>query len=538
MTNSIESLPIDEAETLRQFGYSATEVGPGSHRKIIVCCTVCGKRAPRKRRDVTPDVKCRHCSSSDPTLVAKKKASIIRRFGETGLKSLPRKRVRLDPNRKVQIRCNGCNMDFLRHIKVVQRAGPGWRCSSCSQRASFSTRHEYACDGLPIDVEATLREFGYPPDALKPTSNRKVIIRCTVCTKLVPRARCFVTADVKCLHCRFSDPVMVEKKQRTLHANLGPDALQIVQQRRAETIRMRYDESPFVWTRQAESGAERAIKQLIEGALGAESVTKKILSCGLHVDVYVALKRVGFEYHGLYYHHELSPSPRGPDYHARKLREARAEKIRLVQIFEDEWRMRRVAVEEIILASLGIFGRRFGARQCEVRGLSKDEARVFMRDLHLQGASRRTVVAQGLFFQGELVGAASLARHHRQTGDLVLDRLCFARGTQVIGGASRLLKTLEKDAKELGAQRLVTWSDNRWSEGGVYQRMGFQREAELPPDYQYVRVANPKERLSKQSQKKSSVQCPEGLTEHEWALNRGLARIWDCGKVRWVRPLI
>jgi hypothetical protein len=31
----------------------------------------------------------------------------------------------------------------------------------------------------------------------------------------------------------------------------------------------------------------------------------------------------------------------------------------------------------------------------------------------------------------------------------------------------------------------------------------------------------------------SQAQCPDHLTELQWANERGLSRIWDCGKVRW-----
>ena len=39
--------------------------------------------------------------------------------------------------------------------------------------------------------------------------------------------------------------------------------------------------------------------------------------------------------------------------------------------------------------------------------------------------------------------------------------------------------------------------------------------------------------MSKQSQKKSNTGC-QNMTEHQWALEHGLARIWDCGKKRWI----
>jgi len=44
----------------------------------------------------------------------------------------------------------------------------------------------------------------------------------------------------------------------------------------------------------------------------------------------------------------------------------------------------------------------------------------------------------------------------------------------------------------------------------------------------------PNKRISKQSQAKNKNGCPINTTEREWCLELGLARIWDCGKKRWI----
>jgi hypothetical protein len=123
----------------------------------------------------------------------------------------------------------------------------------------------------------------------------------------------------------------------------------------------------------------------------------------------------------------------------------------------------------------------------------------------------------------------SFGRHPRKTNELVLDRLCFKTSVSVAGGASKLFKFLVDMTK---TPSLISWSDNRWSEGRVYASMGFKKEAEFPPDYSYVSFKNG-HRYSKQSQKKSAVNCPNELTEVSWARSRNLHRIWDCGKIRW-----
>jgi hypothetical protein len=64
--------------------------------------------------------------------------------------------------------------------------------------------------------------------------------------------------------------------------------------------------------------------------------------------------------------------------------------------------------------------------------------------------------------------------------------------------------------------------------------LNFKIEFTLYPDYSYVNPSHPHFRLTKQSQKKKTVNCPEGMTEKQFARSKGLKLIYDCGKDRWV----
>lgn len=46
-------------------------------------------------------------------------------------------------------------------------------------------------------------------------------------------------------------------------------------------------------------------------------------------------------------------------------------------------------------------------------------------------------------------------------------------------------------------------------------------------DFQRV---SPRRRISKTG-------CPGGVTERQWSLEHGLARVWDCGRKRWRHQL-
>jgi hypothetical protein len=207
-----------------------------------------------------------------------------------------------------------------------------------------------------------------------------------------------------------------------------------------------------------------------------------------------------------------------------------------VYVFSDEWADRRVACEAFVRARAGRFERRLGARQCVVREVEKMEARVFLDAFHIQGANHLALVVFGLFVEAELVGVLSLGRHHRQGQErrVVLDRLCFRDGVQVIGGSSRMLDRARAWAEAHGYDEILSFSDNRLTPGVVYDRLGFTVDASCRPDYFYVQDGR---RISKQSQRKRASGCPDGMTERSWAQARGLVRCYDAGKVRWLLPL-
>ena len=279
--------------------------------------------------------------------------------------------------------------------------------------------------------------------------------------------------------------------------------------------------------------------QRIEELLGRELTRQVPLATGKIVDMYDPVSGVAVEHNGLRWHHEYSPEPRDSRYHQDKQRACEAQGMSLVTVFEDEWKTRQEAVENVILSRMGAVAATFGARKCALQPVDPRVAADFLERHHVQGAPTSMWAAWGLYVVNRLLAVITVGPHHRQGHEqtAVLSRLCFPRGIQVTGGAKRLFKQVLAYARARQCARLVSWSDNRWFSGTVYPWLGFGLAEELPPDYTYVRTAQPRTRISKQSQRKSVTGCPEGMTEHEWALERGLARIWDCGKRRWEMAL-
>jgi hypothetical protein len=245
---------------------------------------------------------------------------------------------------------------------------------------------------------------------------------------------------------------------------------------------------------------------------------------------------IGIEYSGLFWHNEFSPQPRDSSYHYNKYDQCLKKDIRLITIFEDEWKLKNNQCKSILKSILGKNERRVYGRKCTVSVIDVNIFKQFCFSYHLRGACNKISVCFGLFFESELVAVMSLGKHHRSgCKHIVLNRLCFKDGIQVVGGSGKLFASAIKWAKDNGYKHIISWSDNRWSSGGVYKALGFVLDANLKPDYSYVSLKGGSlVRLSKQSCCKKYIDCPLDKTEREHMIELGYARIWDCGKKRWL----
>lgn len=78
--------------------------------------------------------------------------------------------------------------------------------------------------------------------------------------------------------------------------------------------------------------------------------------------------------------------------------------------------------------------------------------------------------------------------------------------------------------------RIISYADFDWSDGGLYFMLDFSLLSYSNPDYKYI-INNI--RTHKSNFKKSKLKY-EG-TENEWSISNGLSKIWDCGKIKFER---
>lgn len=253
----------------------------------------------------------------------------------------------------------------------------------------------------------------------------------------------------------------------------------------------------------------------------------------LEVDLYLPDYKIAIEIDGIYWHCELY---RDKDYHLMKSNLCSEKNVRLIHIFEDEWKNKNEICKSRILNILGLTKTKIGGRKCEIREISNNICNIFLDENHIQG---KTVskYRYGLFYNNELVAAMTFGNLRKNLGNkskvgvYELIRFCCKNNVTVIGGADKLLKHF---IKQHNPKEIITYADKRWSDGDLYKKLGFNFSHNTNVNYYYV--INGK-RVNRYSLRKNILiekyGCDQNMTEREFCLNEGWYRIYDCGNSVW-----
>lgn len=176
-------------------------------------------------------------------------------------------------------------------------------------------------------------------------------------------------------------------------------------------------------------------------------------------------------------------------------------------VTEDRWRRQGEMIRARILAHLELFSQAY-ARNCEVRRIEKAEAQAFLNENHSYGYAACRY-RYGLFLKrhtghiaeelrsldsarddrelrqdgngqiGKLIAVATFSNARRWIKDgkeissYEWTRYASLPEMRVSGGMGKLLKAFIKDVQP---DDIMSYADLEWSEGTVYEQLGFKRE--------------------------------------------------------------
>ena len=253
------------------------------------------------------------------------------------------------------------------------------------------------------------------------------------------------------------------------------------------------------------------------------------------LDIYLPDLKLAFEFNGLWWHNELNKSN---DYHSEKTKMCEKNDIQLIHIWEDDWIHKQNIVKSMIINKLNLTPNKIYARKTKVKEIKDNKlVRKFLKENHIQGFVG-SKIKLGLFFDDEIVSLMTFGRKRKALNDKSkndeeweLSRFCNRLNTNIVGGASKLFKYFINNYNPI---EIITYADKGYSNGKLYDTLGFDFLYENKPGYHYIVDKIRKHRFSYRKRFLIKKGFDPNKTEHEIMLERKIYRIYDSGNLKFV----
>lgn len=251
------------------------------------------------------------------------------------------------------------------------------------------------------------------------------------------------------------------------------------------------------------------------------------------LDIIIPSKKIAIEYCGLYWHSELQG--KNKKYHLNKLNMCNDLGYRLITIFEDEWLFKKDIVKNRLKHILNNNIEKIYARKCIIKEIDVNIAKDFINTYHIQGYTPSSIKL-GAFYNDELVSVMTFAKGNISKGSkningvYELSRFCLSKN--VIGIASKFLNYFNINYKW---EKLYSYADRRWSNGNVYEKIGFNFISFTEPNYWYFKY-NDLKRIHRFNFRKDRIKhLSTNYKQTEWEImqEQKWDRIYDCGNIRY-----
>lgn len=252
------------------------------------------------------------------------------------------------------------------------------------------------------------------------------------------------------------------------------------------------------------------------------------------IDIYLPELKIGFECNGLWWHSEKYKEK---DYHLKKTDFFNENGIRIIHIWEDDWKFKKDIVCSRILNIIKNTTRKIYARNCYIKNISSKDLSEFLIKNHIQGKINSKIKI-GLYHSitGELVSVMSFGSFRKNLGRSNVDdhyellRFCNVNNTNVIGSASKLFKYF---LKTYSPDKVISYASRDWSIGELYEKLNFSyiKKTEINYFYFHKDIGIRFNRYNYRKDKLVSEGYDKDMTEHDIMIKRGYYRVYDTGSL-------
>lgn len=250
------------------------------------------------------------------------------------------------------------------------------------------------------------------------------------------------------------------------------------------------------------------------------------------IDIYLPDDKLAFEYNGVFWH---SDEFKNSSYHINKTKECDKNGIKLIHIWEDDWKYKNDIVRSRILNLIG-GSKKIWARSCVIREVSVVDSQDFLDKNHIQGGCI-SKIRIGLYHKDKLVSLMTFGPLRKSLGQnskeshYELIRFCNEIGLTVVGGASKIFNYFLNKYIPIS---VVSYADRCWSSGSLYHRLGFTFCGETKPNYYWIINGIRKNRFNYRKDVLVRGGFDSKLSEHEIMKSRGYNKIWDSGSLKFI----
>ena len=255
------------------------------------------------------------------------------------------------------------------------------------------------------------------------------------------------------------------------------------------------------------------------------------------LEIDILTETFGVEYDSLNFHSTgksdikmLNNTFEEPKKHLIKTEMCESKGIHLYHIFSNEWHYKQNIWKSVLSSKLGT-NKRIYARKCVIKVVNKQEKDIFLENNHLQGSCISSINL-GLYDNDEIVQIMTFSKSRfSKKYEYELIRLCSILNANVVGGASKLLKHFERN---YSPKSLVSYANRRWSQGNVYEKLGFTFSHNSAPGFFYFKGQDNSKLLSRIQFQKHKLKDKlehynEKLSVTENMYNHKFRKIYDCG---------
>lgn len=224
--------------------------------------------------------------------------------------------------------------------------------------------------------------------------------------------------------------------------------------------------------------------------------------------------------------------PKSKTYHVEKSQIARKYNLHCIHIFDwDD--------EEKIIKTFLVPKQKIYARECIIKYVSKQEAKQFLNQNHLQGYAQ-DLVRIGLYYDNELVQIMTFDKP-RYNKNYTWELIRFCSIKNVVGGAEKLLKAFENEHEDEHAT-LISYCDLSKFDGKIYQKLGFSIVNKPEPSKHWVNLKTGQHITDNLLRQKGFDQLfktnyGKGTSNEQLMFDHDFVEVYDCGQLAFAKSI-